>query len=51
MGEMTVLRKVSKIFKDFIYVFLERGEGREKERERDIAMREKHQSVASHTRP
>ena len=24
------------IFKDFIYLFLERGEGREKERERDI---------------
>ena len=23
-------------FKDFIYLFLERGEGREKERERDV---------------
>ena len=42
MGEMAVLRKVSKIFKDFIYLFLERGEGREKERERNIDVREKH---------
>ena len=29
-------------FKDFIYLFLERGEGREKERERNIDVREKH---------
>ena len=33
-------------FKDF-YLFLERGEEREKERERNISVREKHQSVAS----
>ena len=43
-------------FKDFVYVcmyvcILERGEGREKERERNIHMREKHQSVASHMPP
>ena len=37
--------------KDFIYLFLERGEGREEERERNINVREKHWSVASHTRP
>ena len=29
------------------YLFLERGEGREKEKERNINVREKHQSVAS----
>ena len=34
----------------FIY-FLERGEGREKETERNIVVREKHQSVASRTCP
>ena len=34
----------------FIY-FLERGEGREKEKERNINVREIHQSVASHTCP
>ena len=28
-------------FKDFIYLFLERGKGREKERERNIDMRKK----------
>ena len=32
-------------------LFLERGEGREKERKKNINMREKHQSVASCTRP
>ena len=37
--------------KDFIYLFLERGEGREKERERNITVREKHWSVASLTCP
>ena len=36
-------------FKDFIYLFSERGEGREKERERDISVRDKHQLAASHT--
>ena len=34
---------------DFISLFSERGEEREKERKRNIDMREKHQSVASHT--
>ena len=29
-------------FKDFIYLFLESGEGRDKERERNIGMWEKH---------
>ena len=38
-------------FKDFIYLFLERGEGREKERERNINVREKHPSVTSRMRP
>ena len=36
-------------FKDFIYLFLERWEGREKEKERNIDVQEKHQWVASHT--
>ena len=31
------------MFKDFIFLFLERGEGREKERERNIDVREKYQ--------
>ena len=35
------------LFKDFIYLFFERGERREKNRERNIDMREKHQWVAS----
>ena len=35
-------------FKDFIYLFLERGEEREKKRERNINMGEKHQSVISY---
>ena len=34
-----------------MYLFLERGEGMKKERERDIDVWEKHQSVASCTRP
>ena len=38
-------------FKDFIYLFFERGEGREEERERNIAVREKHRSVASRAHP
>ena len=33
---------------DFIYLFLERGEGRKKEKERNIPMQEKQWSVASH---
>ena len=33
--------------KDFIYLFLKRGEGREKERQRNTDAREKHQSFAS----
>ena len=34
-------------FKDFIYLFLERGEGRKKVRERSINVRKKHPLVAS----
>ena len=37
--------------RDFIYLFLERGEGREKEWERNIDVRDKHQSVPSCTCP
>ena len=33
-------------FKDFIYLFSERVEGREKERERNVNVREKHQLAA-----
>ena len=36
-------------FKDFLSLFLERGEGREKERERNIDVPEIHRSVASRT--
>ena len=35
----------------FIYLFLERREGREKERKRNIDVREKYQSLASHMHP
>ena len=38
-------------FKDFIYLYFREGERREEERERNIDVREKHQSVASCTRP
>ena len=38
-------------FKDFIYLLLERGDRREKERERNTNMREKHLSVASPMSP
>ena len=41
----------SYILKDFIHLFLERGEGREEERKRKIDVREKHQSVASRLLP
>ena len=37
-----------KKIQDFIYLISERGEGREKERERNINVQEKHWSVASH---
>ena len=37
--------------KNFIYLFLERGEGREKERERSINVGEIHQLVAFHMPP
>ena len=37
--------------RDFIYLFLERGEGREKEGESSIDVREKHRLVACHTSP
>ena len=39
------------VLKDFIYLLLERGEEREKERERNIEVWEIHQSVASLTPP
>ena len=35
---VTCSRVVLGVFKDFIYLFLERGEGKEKERERNISM-------------
>ena len=37
--------------KDFIYLFLERGEGMEKEREGNIDVRGIYRSVASRTHP
>ena len=41
---------VNPFFKtDFIYLFLENGEGKENERERNIYVPEKHQSVVSRT--
>ena len=52
-----MLAKINRIFKilfiikDFIYLFLERGERREKERERSIGVWEKHQYVAASHRP
>ena len=39
------------LFKYFIYLLLDRGEGREKKRERNIDVREKRPLVASHTPP
>ena len=39
------------IFKDFIYLLLERGEGREEEKEKNINVWEIHPSVASCTPP
>ena len=39
------------LIKDFMYLFLEKGEGREKERERNISVRQKHGSVAFRTCP
>ena len=39
------------VLKDFIYLFLEQGERREKERERNIDVRGRHGSVASSTHP
>ena len=39
------------IFKDYICFFVERGEVREKEGERNINVRDKHQSTASQTYP
>ena len=38
-------------FLNFIYLFLERGEGMDKERERNIDVRGKQQPVASGTHP
>ena len=39
------------LFKNHLCIFLERREGREKERERNIYVREKHQLVASRVHP
>ena len=39
-----------KIFSNFMYLFLVRGKGREKKRERNIDEREKRGLVASHMR-
>ena len=47
---MTCIQK-GDFFKDFIYLFLERGEGKEKEGARKIDVQEKQPSVASHTPP
>ena len=47
MGNFLIFKNVFKRF----YLFLERGEGREKDRERNIDVREIHQSVASRTPP
>ena len=44
-------RFISFLKKDFFNLFLERREGREEERERNISVREKHQSVASRMCP
>ena len=39
------------IFWDFMYLFLERGERKEKERDRNMDVQEKHRLVVSHTPP
>ena len=53
MGVRGVICEISEpyfyFFNDFIYLLLERGEGREKERERNINVQEIHQMTASHT--
>ena len=48
-----LMRTILNLFfkKDFIYLLLERGGGREKDRERNIDVRELHRSVASCTSP
>ena len=46
-GETVRKNCVKLIFLDFIYLFSERREGREKDKERNIDVREKHQSIAS----
>ena len=50
-GEAPCPSRWRQIFKNIYLFILERGEGREKERERNIEVREKHQSIASCTRP
>ena len=37
-----IFQNILKFFKGFIYLFLERGEGREKKRDRNIDVREIH---------
>ena len=49
--QMQIFYSMDRDFKDFTYLFLERGEGREKERERNSDVREKHRLVASGTHP
>ena len=47
--DITSLTDFFKKKKDFIYLFLQRGEGREKEREKNIDVWRIHPSVASRT--
>ena len=48
---MLALSSLKKTVYLFIYLFLERGEGREKERKRNVDVQEIHPSVASLTIP
>ena len=41
-GKLDTYKSTTISLKDFIYLFLERKEGREKERKRNIDVREKH---------
>ena len=50
-GFASVFKYGSLFFIKRFYLYLERGEGREKERERNISVREKHLLVASHMHP
>ena len=48
---LTLKLLLKKNFKDFIYSFLERREGREKEREKNINVSEINRLIASHMPP